>query len=66
MESNMTWLLFDHKNKPGNRYLTIQLNGLRIADVFPDAGMYRGKVEPEWVIEQAQLIVDTMNAQAKP
>lgn len=55
------WQLFDHEHKPGRRYLTIELDGLRIADVFPDAGMYLGKVEPEWVIEQARLIVDTMN-----
>jgi hypothetical protein len=61
------WQLTDYRKlkgdgtpKPG--YLSIELDGIRIADVFPDAGMYRGKVGPQWIIEQAQRIVDAMNA----
>jgi hypothetical protein len=55
------WQLTDHDQKHA-RYFTIELDGVRIADVFPDAGMYLGKVEPTWIVEQAQRIVDTMNA----
>lgn len=56
------WELVEQRMQLGTRYLIIKCDGIRIADVFPDAGMYRGKVEPEWVIEQAQAIVDAMNA----
>jgi hypothetical protein len=61
----MTWTLHDFRKEPGEKqrgYLSIELDGVRIADVFPNAGMYGGKVEPSWVIEQAQRIVTTMNA----
>ena len=55
------WLLVERGKTPGV-YFTIENDGIRIADVFPGAGMYVGKVSPEWVIQQAQRIVDTMNA----
>jgi hypothetical protein len=56
------WQLIDHRQLRGGRYFTIEVDHIRIADVFPDAGMYRGNTDSEWVIEQAQRIVDTMNA----
>lgn len=59
------WKLIHKHGKLGARYFQIALDGLRVADVFPDAGIYRGKAEPEWIIQQAQLIVDTMNAEGQ-
>ena len=63
----MTWTLHDLRTadvsgRPRYGYLSIELDGMRIADVFPYAAAYAGKVEPEWLISQAQRIVDTMNA----
>jgi hypothetical protein len=62
----MRWTLHDFRNEFGparGGYLSIELNDVRIADVFPEAGMYGVlNVKPKWVIEQAQRIVDTMNA----
>lgn len=58
------WQLVECGKAPGV-YYKIENDGVRIADVFPGAGMYVGKIEPSWIIAQAKLIVNTMNAKAR-
>lgn len=53
----MTWKLLDHSDK-AKGYLRITCDGKRVADVFP----FAYGTDPAWVREQAQTIVDTMNA----
>lgn len=52
------WQLIDNTGRKNVGYFRIMRDGVRVADVFP----YAPDVNAQWVIAQAQRIVDAMNA----
>jgi hypothetical protein len=42
-EPNNRWRLINPQHVVGRRYFIIQFDDIRIADIFPDAGMYAGQ-----------------------
>lgn len=53
------WKLIDNSSSTKG-YLRIERDGKRVADVFP----FAPDSDEQWVREQAQSIVDTMNSAA--